>query len=1004
MTEQDLAVQPDSGIRDALLNRFRLLTEAGLTVATTAGPVDEALINEGSITELPVRLGVHGKIPNGEGFIYPLVMELPNNRSGNQNLREAVRHSSCETLLKKLDTGWSDTSTDSALRYWMGVQCTTDEQFKAFVRSLPARAAKQAEQVISSLLFAKSEVLGAVASGVTGDLTIISPRELLGLGVVLDEMSETSEPLISGYYNIRHNSPHSNSVRDSFNRRIPTEEVAYNLAELGWIETTTQDRVSQFERGTERGELILDNGVFVVGPQTEKPTIFRAFDLIASGEKFEGSIEKTATWLVEEGHALPTIEVLSASGDRIQIEMNQDTKKVERAFTEAIQRARSSADSTIPLALSKEADGVHQGIISYLPSGVIRTWTEQNGAGLLLAAAQPVFSKTAKNGEKKITFSHRVDPSIVRAVLDGLASGVLSPVDHIATEPVLTADGQIASTPGYSRVAKALVAIPHRDRNKWSEKYRVPKTPTRDEARAAWDFLMLELTSDFHYRTPVDRARHGAYLLTCVGRPTLRGSIGFIFIANNVGAGKSLLATIGRQLSQGHPGAADFGSMAAADAETEKKLGGLVVANGRFLHCDEVIRGSALTGTTVTKAISSNDSEFQIRRLGQSELLPVSGLIVTAAGNNVTLGGDTHRRFLPIHLLFKGKGSVLMRSGFRHESILEYILEERPALVAAAHTILLHGIQNEPPHEIPGLAFSHDWARRILGALAHIEIDGKTADELALEGWLEGVNANNTLGEEWGELMADLWKNLEGKSGPAELLRTIATTSRKQNIELPSLPIALLGVRSSNPKDANRVWGKALGSIKDTDIPFEGVVYRAETLPVSEKSHQTASWKIVALTEEGDPLTPGEKPQTAGDAAPSEGTAQAKEWNALLADWYRRQGSTANSVDVFMRMAVSQGYAHTDPSFEASDDPQVEARRRPVNPDLPESLASPLEGWGEDENRWVKILTDISGTYFSDGTIEYGLEIIQRNDRRPLWAVMQGSTRPSSIRSVTWAT
>jgi hypothetical protein len=931
-------------------------------VASPDHTIDVEAIEDGSVFDLPVRLGIKGKTLSGAGAVYPLVLELPTkgNPSFGDVLTDAVTQASCEPLLKKLNRGWSEGVATETASYWLGVKCASDAHFVALVKSLPSRTAIRGSKTFSSLTFGKSANLRPVLSGTQGKLTSVTPWELLGLGVIIDIMSDAADRWASGY-DVRSHTPHTNTVRDQFNRATTISEMSRSLTELGWLEGAEDGPVTQYHRGDEQAELIRDICVFVMNPGTEVPTTLRAFDLIALDPEHEGNPDIAAAWLVTEGHVPPVIESLVAGGKRREIEMNQDSGVVVKAFSEAVRDARSASDATLPLAFSMQAtSGVHQAIVSYMPSGTVRVWNESNAGTLLLAAAQPIFRSETKKGPKT-TYSARIDANLVRAVLANLENpGVLSPVEHVSTGPILTASGRIASIPGYDRKARALVVIPHRERAKWTA-YSVPDNPTRAEAQAAYEFLNLELMNDLPYATDGDRARHMLYILTAVGRPITTGSVGFLATASDAGTGKSLSLLVGRVIAQGHPGCTDFKATAEADSENEKRLSALISEKNRFFHADEVVRGTGVNGEVITKLTTATDGEFAVRKLGVSTTLPASGVIVTACGNRVHLKGDTSRRFLPIRYAYSGPGSVLSRTGFRHPSLLEYVVGARPLLVAAVHTILLHGIQAGPSRIIPGLGFSHDWAARIVGAASHLTTeDGKEVGLLALEGWLESVDASSTLADDWSEFLVYAWRQLKGTAVDAAALRAMTTTGNANS--LPILPPALSSLRFDSDRSSNREWGRTLATILGSSIPVAGGYFRIDTLPQSEKSNRVARWRITGWDKAGNELDPRTSQVGIDDETPQ----LSAKWQTILATLFARKGASLMLTSE-IRSTIEEGC-------------------KGAAVELPEELQGPFAHHYDEPKAWRAALNATAATAVAPGQ-RHNLLFVEQQGQPPMWAV-----------------
>ena len=906
MTTPTTPTAAEDLFRGELMKAHRDLLEAGLTLAASSDregnplliptPVTRGDLESGAVQSLPIRLGIGGKTDTPAGALYPLVVEFPvdGTHAAGDALRQAVERASCEPLLQRLGRGWSEDTGRGATQYWLAVECASDAVFRELILSLPSRTATQASEITAAIRFGASATASpsatlegsskhvSVIAGTRGKLTTVTPSELLGLSVIVDELSDSRDRHAKGIHDVRSHATQINAVRDAINRQTPTADVSRALAENGWVEgesdgfrtaftlpaaEATDDRDVSPER---YGELLHSTATFITDPATN-PVMLRAFDVIAQNSRHGGSAEATSEWLLNEGQVSLSIEYLAARGERVLVEENQPTDLIIRAFTEAVRAARSANDASMPLCFSYQVQGVHVDLISLLPSGVVKTWDDRNASTLLLTVAQLVSSHENKDGTKKVAYRHAIPPAIVMGVLSALgSSAVLPPVEHIATEPLLTASGAVASAPGYDRAARAIVAIPLRERKKWAAEYSVPESVTLAEAQAAYEFLDLELVDSFAHATPVDRARHMLYLLTGVCRSALTGSPGWLATATNRGTGKSLYLLSGRVLAQGHPGSQSFRSAEMADIETEKAIATLAAGHGKYLHCDEVKRGSGFGGETVVKATTSVDGgEFTVRKLGQSMPIPVSGIIVTAAGNNIFLDGDAGRRFITCAFQWEGKGSVLMRDGFRHTNLIQYITENRPALISAVHTIVLHGMQQGPAHSIPPYSFTHDWAAVILGAASHLKSSsGVDLHTLAMSTWLDSVDATDTLGEENGELWHALYEATQGEPFDIGHFRSIAMLPATQGGEKVFLPEDLRGLQFDSNEIANRAFGKYFASLRGTSIPHEGEIFRVKMAPKSEKSKRSAKWYFEKLNADGLLV----KPKGETESAPAPGS------------------------------------------------------------------------------------------------------------------------------------
>lgn len=238
-------------------------------------------------------------------------------------------------------------------------------------------------------------------------------------------------------------------------------------------------------------------------------------------------------------------------------------------------------------------------------------------------------------------------------------------------------------------------------------------------AQASYDLIYREVLAGFSYTATADQAAHLAYLITAVNRNRLNGSMGFITKSTHRGSGKSLGLAVGRVLAQGDDNAAMFQFNSTSDGATEQSLSRLLVAGGRFLHSDGSDRRSPQKSSVVTSVVTGVDGHDTARISGGSNYVPISGVVVTATLEpGAYLNADLARRFLTVNL----DGPV---TGVRKQNLIGHVMENRDELNAALRAIFDAGQNNGPAHSVMNLGFNHNWGERVLGALSHVETDGR---------------------------------------------------------------------------------------------------------------------------------------------------------------------------------------------------------------------------------------------------------------------------------------
>ncbi len=844
---------------------------AGLTVFADDAPATPES-DYRAVKTISVKLGLGGSFQSQNGRAYLLAFETPApGADAYDAVAAATATASCTKLISRIDRGWTETTDEGQLRRFVAIHAKSDEEFELLLRSLPSRAATSGDETLASLAFAKRATIAPSrttvgefkpTAGTAGQPAFLTGSELYGLAVILDEASDSRDRLARSWYDIRDHDGHTSRVRDQFNRRQQYPDVKKTLEENGWAATTGSDFSTTFTKGDEVGELIKSNLVFVNqgdGTATLKDgaQAFRPFDLLVGSMKKGGpdgtrdvplaTAERVAQWLVEKRIVTAEAQVFSARGTIPSINTDQPTLSVIGSYVEAIGMGRSRSDASAPLAFNRTINGESEAVISIGPSGEIMRWAGPKAEGLLIASAQFAKIKVDKEGDEFIAeYRHSVPPTVVGGVMTSLvAPGVLNALEYVATEPIITKEGHVVSAHGYDMDAQAYISLPYRERAKWKADYIVPAKPTLEEVQAAYKYLDTEVFSDFPFLAPSDRARAMLYLLTCVGRHLTNGSIGFFFNAPTRGTGKSLLAGICRLLAQGSPASFGFHFGLSQDSETEKGITTLLLEGGTYLHCDEVPMGASLESKVITALITAIDGDNSLRILGGNDRVKCTGLIVTACGSNVDIGGDLNRRMLNITLAVPKGVSVLGRKGFRHQSLVTFVNQNRPRLLAAAHTILLFGLQSQPAHEISGMAMNHDWPQKILAAASHLRMGEKSVAEVALDGWLAEVEDQDHIGQSWGELLHHLWIMTAGEPKTAGEL-VLASLTRRKGDKAPELPTELVGTQHAT--NASFKWTKEFRRINNTPIPYDGSVFTLSRR--AEKKDNTLAFDIVCHTDE----------------------------------------------------------------------------------------------------------------------------------------------------------
>lgn len=248
-------------------------------------------------------------------------------------------------------------------------------------------------------------------------------------------------------------------------------------------------------------------------------------------------------------------------------------------------------------------------------------------------------------------------------------------LEGMVESPVLRPDGSILDRRGYDD-ATGLLCLPN------GQYPPIAAAPTREAATAAAAEL-LDVVSDFPFKTDAHRSAWVAGVLTPLARYAFRGpSPLFLMDANIRGAGKTLLADVTGEIVAGRAMART--PQATDETEEIKRITAIALEGDRLVLIDNISRplGSGALDTVLTGTVWSE------RILGKSEKVSLPLLTVWyASGNNVTFRGDTARRCLHIRL-DSDLERPECREGFKHPELLSWVHEHRGRLVAAALTVL----------------------------------------------------------------------------------------------------------------------------------------------------------------------------------------------------------------------------------------------------------------------------------------------------------------------------
>jgi putative DNA primase/helicase len=246
-------------------------------------------------------------------------------------------------------------------------------------------------------------------------------------------------------------------------------------------------------------------------------------------------------------------------------------------------------------------------------------------------------------------------------------------LNGIVEIPILRPDGSICAKDGYDDATGILfdsngVVFPH-----------IPENATKGDAVAALKVLEDPL-SEFPFVEPYHKAAAVAMTLTALIRRQLKGAPAFGVSAREPGTGKGLLIDTMSIIATGRK--APITPFTEDEDEQRKRITSSLLAGHALINIDNV--NAPLNSAALAALLTSETWSERILGVNKQANVP-SNATVVMTGNNLVIEGDMTRRVIPIELDARCERPELRT--FSRE-LIPWIEENRPALVAAALTIL----------------------------------------------------------------------------------------------------------------------------------------------------------------------------------------------------------------------------------------------------------------------------------------------------------------------------
>lgn len=321
-------------------------------------------------------------------------------------------------------------------------------------------------------------------------------------------------------------------------------------------------------------------------------------------------------------------------------------------------------------------------------SPTVRNYNRPPGAFGILIVDQPYLTETFTRVARWMKFDSRKEDWRRVNAPEQAATTYLARSGHwrvpalwsAISAPTLRPDGTILQTPGYDAAMHAWydpcgVEFP-----------KIPESPTRDDADAAFD-KFKKAFSTFPFEQERDRAVALALALTALVRRSLPAAPLGGISAPAPGSGKTLLADCISILASGT--AAPAMKYAETDEEAAKTALAVLMEGDAVVLIDNIER--PLQGDWLCTILTSEI--YRQRMLGRTEMMSVpTTTLWLATGNQLVVAGDLRTRALLCRIDSKVEHPDQREFA---QDLREWMMAKRPELVAAGLTVMRAFIATE---------------------------------------------------------------------------------------------------------------------------------------------------------------------------------------------------------------------------------------------------------------------------------------------------------------------
>jgi putative DNA primase/helicase len=286
----------------------------------------------------------------------------------------------------------------------------------------------------------------------------------------------------------------------------------------------------------------------------------------------------------------------------------------------------------------------------------------------------------------------------------------------ISTTPIITPSGAIIDKPGYNAESEVFCDIPQE-----LQGLNVPLAPTEKDVQEAVQILQKPF-QDF----PLDDAAR-AGIIACILTVTLRALIAGVvpmwaYLAATPGTGKSLMLRCVAIIATGDEPA--ILTEVNNPEEFQKTMASLLAGSPAIIVIDNL---NKLDSGTLAAMLTSK--RIQFRQLGTQKMLEYDVYVVMAiTGNNIELTQELARRTISVEQIADVE-RPWTRTGFAIPNLVEYVKENRSALVRSILTLARNWfVKGKPSVSTKLLGSYEEWHRTIGGIMEAAGIKGLLQD------------------------------------------------------------------------------------------------------------------------------------------------------------------------------------------------------------------------------------------------------------------------------------